>query len=602
MRSNDKKLMASDRAELLDKNNLNGHSRDKGSYETEKNNGNKKNKNATVVFTNTQIGENIEVNTEMNELPYFQHQSRRFPSSFPSSLSSGHEVSQHRFLGPGNNINNNNNNDSGSNTNSNSNGNSSNNNNNNNNNSNNGVVYGNMSHSVHRHPHQNLPNMPSNQSLLLSQLHVHNMNMTMNMNGMVQNQQVQVPLHHHNHSHHIHNVQLSQLQYHQQQQQHIQQQQQQQQQHQHQHHKQHRQSSPSRIRLDSPNMSERSFRTSPIDTLRAGNLHVTGPNGNGDDTVERSCTPVMSGGNSAGVNMAGGNIFGGTGSMPLLIVGDSSDEGNTSQRQTVNGVDEQYIGQLSSGFYAHSQPQTRTIVLLSPGHAQSPGQDLNLSVKKKNNNNNNSNGSSSSSAGGSSQSSVGAVVVSGTNTSSSSSISNGNSTAIRSPKTPHPTPQLTRISGQRQKQQIQAQAQAALSNHFLIMNNAARVDSPPRTALFASNHSVDGKLPDIVMDSSHSPSSSANFSLNSESSSGSPQKRGRKDFHPNDNVSTSIENEWSRGNSSGSSSGSGQRACSSSPKYAINTPSVSSTQINISKKFCKDDENTNTIDSGTKSH
>ena len=77
-------------------------------------------------------------------------------------------------------------------------------NNNNNNNNNNNVVYGNMSHSVHRHLHQNLPNMPSNQSLLLSQLHVHNMNMTMNMNGMVQNQQGQVPLHHHNHPHHIH--------------------------------------------------------------------------------------------------------------------------------------------------------------------------------------------------------------------------------------------------------------------------------------------------------------------------------------------------------------------------------------------------------------
>lgn len=336
---------------------------------------------------------------------------------------------------------------------------------------------------------------------------------------------------------------------------------------------------------------------------------MNGPNGNGDDTVERSCTPVMSGGNSTGVNMAGGNIFGGTRSMPLLIVGDSSDEGSTSQRQTVNCVDEQYIGQLSSGFYAHSQPQTRTIVLLSPGHAQSPGQDLNMSVKKKNNSNSNSNGSSSSSAGGSSQSSVGAVVVSGTNnstnTSSSSSISNSNSTAIRSPKTPHPTPQLTRINGQRQKQQIQAQAQAALSNHFLIMNNAAHADSPPRTALFASNHSVqaldvDGKLPGIVIDSSHSPSSSANFSLNSESSSGSPQKRGRKDFHPNDNISTSIESEWSRGSSR--SSGNGQRACSSSAKYAITTPSVSSTQINISKKFCKDDENTNTIESGTKSH
>jgi hypothetical protein len=297
---------------------------------------------------------------------------------------------------------------------------------------------------------------------------------------------------------------------------------------------------------------------------------------------------------------------------------DSLDMLSPSLRQSQDGVDEQYIGQLSSGYYAHSQPQSRTVVLLQPGQGQGQGLigGLEPSMKKKNHNNNNNNNNNNSH-----HNHNGVTYNMNNNNNNNSSNSNGTLNASnQAPRAPrnqtqiqNPNFQQQRTNNQRQRQMTSGSGQGQGQGNFVNMNNIDILNSSSfnssgvmlsdhRGSLSASHsHSHSANIAaSAALGAGHDPSAFVtgpgtgdNLSVNSEMSSGSPQKRGRRDFQLSDNSLINIEADQNRTNMT-------DRKKNPHPptaQYDISSStSISTTVINNVKRYCKDDEKMIEID------
>lgn len=261
---------------------------------------------------------------------------------------------------------------------------------------------------------------------------------------------------------------------------------------------------------------------------------------------------------------------------------DSQDINSPTLRQSMDGVDEQYIGQLASGFYAHSQPQSRTVVLLQPGQGLSQGLGpvggLEPNMKKKNHNNSNNHHNHN-----------GVTYNMNNNNNSNGILNNGNNQISRVPRNQTQTQnqnfQQQRLSTQRQRQQT--------PGHFVNLNN---IETPNSSSFQSSSgvilgeHRGSASAAAVLSAATASCATGENLSVNSDVSSGSPQKRGRRDFQLSDNSLINIEADQNRTNMTD------RKKNPPTAQYEISSPSISTTVISNVRRYCKDDEKMIEID------
>ena len=363
------------------------------------------------------------------------------------------------------------------------------------------------------------------------------------------------------------------------------------------------------MRSDSPDIHSR---VSYSESLRVGNL---GPGSHIGDALGGN-----TGGNIPGVRLI--NTVGNSGIAGLNLSMsndmDPQDMSSPTLRQSGDGVDEQYIGQLSSGYYAHSQPQSRTVVLLQPGQGQGQGSigGLEPTMKKKNHNNNNSNNNSNNH-----HTHNGTAYNMNNNNNSNGSgtlITSNQPTRVPRNQNQIQNPNIQQQRNTRQRPPTPGQGQGQGQGNYVNMNNIEILNSSSfnTSGVILSDHrasssngtgtgtgtgtgsagssaSASAALT-VSTDASMSATGTAtatgtgdNLSVNSEISSGSPQKRGRRDFQqPSDNGLISIETDQNRTNMT-------DRKKNPHPptaQYDISSPSISTTVINNVKRYCKDDE------------
>jgi hypothetical protein len=351
-------------------------------------------------------------------------------------------------------------------------------------------------------------------------------------------------------------------------------------------------------------------RVSYSESLRVGNL--------GPGSLLGDALGGNSGGSIPGVRLI--NTVGNSGIAGLNLSMsndmDSLDMLSPSHRQSQDGVDEQYVGQLSSGYYAHSQPQSRTVVLLQPGQGQ--GQGLiggpEPSMKKKNHNNNNNSNHHHNHSGvtynmNNNNNNNNNINSNGSlNTSNQASRAPRNQTQIQNPNF-----QQQRTNSQRQRQMTSGSGQGQGQGNFVSMNNIdvlnpSSFNSPGamlsdhRGSLSSHSHitsvsasaALGAGLDTSVCVTGTGSGTGDNFCVNSEISSGSPQKRGRRDFQLSDNSLINIQTDRNRTNMT-------DRKKNTHPhpptaQSDISSTSISTTVMSNVRRYCKDDEKMIEID------